>query len=229
MPRSTLLWFGKPNTLLNIFVICCHVKWTSSRNKRFKSEFFFSPSHGLRCVTHSHIDPQTSRVKVFQWLHSCDSLSRPWKHSLHDATLNTPHNHWWILNVPLALHHPLLLETCFPTNAHNGLGDSDASSLLTVCREQKRGCVSYRCRAETSTHTYTHRKWYVCLCDKQCVCTLGWRACREEHSYNRIARGGGNVSFPHSSWWTSLLFLDFGCRDPQADQSARGIPASGVV
>lgn len=30
MPRRTLLWFGKLNTLLNIFVICCHVKWTSS-------------------------------------------------------------------------------------------------------------------------------------------------------------------------------------------------------
>lgn len=118
---------------------------------------------------------------------------------------------------------------CFPTNAHNGLGDSDASSLLTVCREQKLGCMLYKCRAETSTHTYTHRKWYVCLCDKQCVCTLGWRACREEHSYNRIARGGGNVPFLHSSRWTSLLFLDFGGRDSQANQSARGIPASGVV
>lgn len=175
MPRSTLLWFGKPNTWLNIFVICCHVKWTSSRNKRFKSElvFFFSPSHGLRCVTHSHIDPQTSRVKVFQWLHSCDSLSRPWKHSLHDATLNTPNNRRWILNVPLALHHPLALRDVFPNKCSQWVGRQwCVISAHSTQRTEARMCVVQVQGWNKHTYIHTHTGSGMCACVTNNVCVL---------------------------------------------------------
>lgn len=78
-----------------LFVICCRVKRTSSRNNRFRGSFFPPLTQSLTCNTLSWRSP-TSCVKVFQRLHSCDSLSQPWKHSLHDATLNTPNNHQWI-------------------------------------------------------------------------------------------------------------------------------------